>query len=216
MDVPLGHPNFGRLFPCECKLREMDERDSAELQRLSNLEGLSSQTFESFDRTVPGVLDAFNAARSYAKDPHGWLLLMGNYGCGKTHLAAAIANEAMRKKKMKVLFANTPDLLDHLRATYGPSSEVGYDKLFEAVRAVPLLIIDDLGTENATGWAREKLYQIINHRYNFQLPTVITTNHDLDDMDGRVRSRICDTRLCKHVLIDAADYRQRGIRRRRK
>lgn len=195
-------------------MREMDRHDSAELQRLSNLEGLATQTFEAFDRSVPGVREALSAARDYAKDPHGWLLLMGNFGCGKTHLAAAIANEAMQKKKMKVLFANAPDLLDHLRATYGPTSEVGYDKLFEAVRTVPLLIIDDLGTENATAWAREKLYQIINYRYNFQLPTVITTNHDLDDMDGRIRSRICDNRLCKHILIDAADYRQRGTRRR--
>ncbi len=54
-----------------------------------------------------------------------------------------------------------PDLLDHLRATFSPSSTVSLDRRFEEVRTTPLLILDDLGTQSATPWAREKLYQIV-------------------------------------------------------
>jgi DNA replication protein DnaC len=207
---PTGHPD---LVPCRCKLRELEESDYQELQRLSNLEAFADKTFESFDPTVPGVAEAYEAARSYAEHPEGWLLLTGNYGCGKTHLAAAIANEAVRHH-MKTLFTVVPDLLDYLRASYAPDSRVRFDERIEAVRTVFLLILDDLGTENATPWASEKLYQIINYRYNYRLPTVITTNRELSQIEPRIRSRIWDKELCRHVLIQAEDYRRWGSRRR--
>ena len=108
-----------------------------------------------------------------------------------------------------------PDLLDHLRATYHPTSPITYDERFEAIRTVPLLVLDDLGAESPTPWAQEKLFQIINHRYNEQLPTIITSNVDLDDMDRRIRSRLCDTQLCQHVYIEADDYRHRDVPVRR-
>jgi DNA replication protein DnaC len=103
-----------------------------------------------------------------------------------------------------------PDLLDYLRATFAPDSESSYDKRFHAVRTTELLILDDLGTENTTPWAREKLFQIVNSRYLERLPTVFTTNVDLDKLDGRIRSRLCDTQLSQLVYIDAEDYRLRG------
>ena len=71
-------------------------------------------------------------------------------------------------------------------------------------------MLDDLGTENATPWAREKLYQIINHRYIEQLPTVITSNIDLRKVDDRIMSRIMDHRLTQYIEIDAEDYRRPG------
>ncbi|MGC8873607.1 MAG: ATP-binding protein [Chloroflexia bacterium] len=207
---PTGSPD---LVPCRCKLRQLEETDYQELQRLSNLEAFADKTFETFDPTVPGVAEAYEAARAYAQRPEGWLLLTGNYGCGKTHLAAAIANEAVRNR-MKTLFTVVPDLLDYLRAAYAPDSRVRFDERIETVRTVFLLILDDLGTENATPWASEKLYQIINYRYNYRLPTVITTNRELGQIEPRIRSRIWDKELCRHVLIQAEDYRRWGSRRR--
>jgi DNA replication protein DnaC len=213
--VPFGHPHFGVLFPCVCKLREKEQRRIEELERISNLELLRDKTFDSFNSDVPGVRRAYIRAVEYAKRPQGWLVLWSsNYGVGKTHLAAAIANEALRRQ-INVLFAIVPDLLDHLRSTFGPSSEIEYDERFELIRTVPLLILDDLGTENTTPWAREKLFQIFNYRYNDALPTVITSNRKPEDIDPRIFSRMSDRALCEeHIMIDAADYRRFTIQQR--
>lgn len=212
--VPFGHPHFGVLFPCACKLLEKEERATEELHRLSNLEPFRDKTFENFNPDVVGVRRAYLRAVEYAKRPQGWLILFGNYGTGKTHLAAAIANEAIRRH-YRLLFAVVPDLLDHLRSTFGPSSEVAYDDRFEMIREVPLLVLDDLGTENTTPWAREKLFQIINHRYNYALPTVITSNRKPEDIEPRIFSRMCDRTLCEEIiLIEAGDYRRLSLQQR--
>ncbi len=217
LDVPVGHPSFGKLFPCRCRLAAMERRRAAQLRAMSNLEGLERYTFETF---VPGgfgldpfrqknLRDAYESARQFAQSPQGWLVLLGGYGCGKTHLAAAIANYRV-EQGYPALFVNVPDLLDHLRAAFSPTSEVGYDERFEMVRTAPLLILDDLGTENATPWAQEKLYQIFNYRYNTRLPTVITSNHRLEEIPPRLRSRMLDPDLCRIHTILAPDFRHGG------
>ena len=216
-NVRYGHPSFGRLFQCECLLAQVDERRVADLMRFSALDAFRDKTFENFDPKVPGVDRAYEHARRFARDPRGWLVLHGTYGCGKTHLAAAIANEAVRRGT-PALFTIVPDLLDHLRSAFSPNNDLEYDELFERVRSAQLLVLDDLGTESATPWAREKLYQIINYRYNYHQPTVITTNRRLSEIDDRIRSRMTDEAFCTVVELAAEDYRQKrpGERRRSK
>ena len=216
-DVPLGHPLFGRPVMCECLSAKREEREFEDLLTFSNLDPFQHQTFENFDQKVPGVDAAFQAARKFARDPDGWLVLHGAYGCGKTHLAAAIANECI-SRRFRTLFVVVPELLDHLRSTFAPSSEISYDELFERVRNVPLLVLDDLGTESSTPWAREKLYQILNHRYNLRLPTVVTINErEFDMVDERIKSRMTDRALSEQMAIKSSSYRekQRGQRRLR-
>lgn len=205
-EVPVGDPFFGRPIMCQCLMARREQQRGEELHRLSALDPFRDKTFENFDPKVPGAADAYEAARHFARDPAGWLVLRGSYGCGKTHLAAAIANHAVRSNAM-VLFEVVPDLLDHLRSTFAPSSPVQYDELVESVRTSHLLVLDDLGTESSTPWAQEKLYQIINYRYNYQFPTVITTNRRLEAIDERIQSRLGDQALCKVIEITASDYR---------
>jgi DNA replication protein DnaC len=103
-----------------------------------------------------------------------------------------------------------PDLLDHLRATFRPDSEASYDEQLEQVRSVALLVLDDLGTESPTPWAREKLYQLVNHRYNERLPTVFTNNVRPEQLDPRIVSRMHDATLGEPmVVMRAGDYRRR-------
>ena len=87
---------------------------------------------------------------------------------------------------------------------------VRYDDLFEQVKSVPLLILDDLGAESGTAWAQEKLHQIIVHRYNFRLPTIITTCLMMDQIEGaqpRLYSRLNDVHTVNWVPMGAKDYR---------
>ncbi|TET53246.1 MAG: AAA family ATPase, partial [Anaerolineales bacterium] len=143
----------------------------------------------------------------------GWLLITGTYGCGKTHLAAAIGNARVTEGQ-PALFVSVPDLLDYLRATFGPNSTSSFDKRFEEVRKTPFLILDDLGTESATPWAREKLYQLFDYRYNARLPTVITTAKWIEEVDPRLATRLADVSVCTPIPITAPDYQSGKVRRR--
>ena len=188
-----------------------------DLWQASNLAFLSHMTFENFHPEgfalrpdeERNLQKAYGRAREFAENPQGWLVLLGGYGCGKTHLAAAIANYCLGRGQ-PTIFIVVPDLLDHLRATYSPSSDVSYDQRFEAVLTCPLLILDDLGTQHTTPWAREKLYQIFNYRYNARLPTVITSNRPLEEIDPRLRSRMSDPDLCQIYKILTPDFRGSG------
>ena len=183
--------------------------------QLSSLDVHHHQTFDNFDlRTNQGLTNeqkknlknAKQKSQAFANAPQGWLVLLGDYGTGKTHLAAAIANQRAATGESP-MFVIVPDLLDHLRATFNPDSPVRYDRLFNQVKSIPLLILDDLGTQSATPWAREKLYQILNHRYNAQLPTVITTAQKIGELDPRIRSRMLDGRICDIFEIIAPAFR---------
>ena len=214
-DVEVGHPNFGKLFPCSCRLSEIEAAQKQRQREISSLGPLANRIFDNFQPEghasqpgrYPSLRLALTESHKYAEAPRGWLLLQGGYGCGKTHLAAAIANARLALGQ-PVIFVNAPDLLDYLRVTFSPGSDITYDEQSDRIRNIPLLVIDDLGAESPTQWAQEKLYQIFNHRYNAGLPTVITTNIELDRMDPRIRSRLIDMDLVRRIVIEAPDFRR--------
>ena len=211
----MGHPNFGKLEICVCRQRNVSEQVRERLFSLSHLDELKDLTFDSFkprgrkglgEMQSISIEQAFNQAQHYAKNLTGWLLLRGNYGCGKTHLAAAIANFVV-EMGVPTLFLTVPDLLDKLRFSYA-SEDTTFEDRFDEIRNAQLLVLDDFGTQNATEWAREKLFQILNYRYINKLPLVVTTNLGLNEIEARIRSRLADPELVSDVRINAPDFRR--------
>jgi DNA replication protein DnaC len=224
-DVPVDDPRFGQLVVCQCTQADIQARRQQILLERSRLRNLRHLTFDSWERKFVGGKSpasspdwAYDTALLYREnlslDDRPWLFLYGTVGTGKTRIAAAVGNYRIDRGEPAV-FMVVPELLDHLRAAYSPNSEIGYDDLFESLKNTPLLILDELGVETATPWAREKLYQLINHRYNLRLPTVITMNMDADPIDPRLWSRINDrhlTTVCEVVDKDHRTDRQQPQR----
>jgi DNA replication protein DnaC len=208
--VTLDHPDFGKAVACDCSVSESEDARLDRLQKYSSLGPLTRLTFanllEHGRSTNPRDRDLFRQlvadARAFAEEPEGWMVIHGSSGAGKTHVAAAIANRCIERGQ-PALFVVVPDLLDHLRAAYKPDSEMAYDALLEQVRTAPVLILDDLGTQSSTAWAQEKLFQILNHRYNAQLPTIVTTNLAIERLDERQRMRLTDPAISRVYYVEA-------------
>src|SRR5512136_851518 len=214
-DLPIDHPDFGKLQICSCRQGQVAQQIHQRLFSISNLDNLQHLTFENFQPRgrvglgpwqADSMERAYNQAQQFAQNLEGWLLLQGGYGCGKTHLAAAIGNFAV-SMGVPTLFLTVPDLLDALRFAYD-DPEATFEQRFDEIREAPFLVMDDFGTQNATGWAREKLFQILNYRYINRLPLVVTTNLLLEEIEERIRSRLDDPELVTRVHIRTPDFRQ--------
>jgi DNA replication protein DnaC len=149
---------------------------------------------------ITGGQRALDACRALIEKPAG-LILSGPTGVGKTHLYAGLVvarAEAWlaRYPNLKVdlpdgrvslrpdfsdRFANVADLLDRINVWYRGDAE---DPLPELVRA-DLLILDDLGREKSTERSAERLYVLVNRRYERCLPTCVATNYTVDELTQR-------------------------------
>ncbi len=207
--LPTGKPDYSRVITCRCSLRELGEERRNRLQKYSNLGALSGLHFENLTptgrsgdpRSQERFRQAYDAAQKFAADPQDWLVLCGPSGSGKTHLAAAIVNQRVAQG-YPAFYVTAPDLLDHLRAAFSPGSDMPYDEFFEQVRNAPLLVLDDLGVQASTTWAREKLDQLLNHRFNARLPTVIIPIIALDALEERIMVRLADTELSRIIILE--------------
>src|SRR5689334_22340315 len=110
-DVQPGHALFGKALPCACTLARRKALRADALQQESGLLGMNrfeKATFENFNQELPGVSAAYFSAIEFAAHPLGWLALVGPCGCGKTHLATAIARKRLEAGDV-VLIETTPD-----------------------------------------------------------------------------------------------------------
>jgi DNA replication protein DnaC len=215
MNVPFTDPRFGKAIKCECRLAKDKEKQQQDLLFASGILDMArfkNASFEGFNAELPGVKFAYMQCLQFAQEPQGWLVLVGVYGCGKTHLAAAIAKQCIASG-LTVLIQTVPDLLDYLRSSFSPATGQSYTSRFEAMRNADLLVLDDYGAQNDTDWTTEKIFQLLNYRYNMGLPTVITSNNvTLAGIDPRIYSRLHDTSLvCLITMDNAGDYRMRNV-----
>jgi DNA replication protein DnaC len=188
-------------------------RKQRETDRLLGESGLgkrfAARRFETFNVT-PATKQAYEACVSFCdtftEDSKG-IRLVGSYGCGKTHLTAAIIHR-LAEQGIGGVFVVVPELLRAIRKGYNSTDESA-DKLVSLTEDAPLLALDDLGAEKPSEWVREQLYVIINRRYENMLPTIITTNCSTQELVDRIGQRTV-SRLIEMTTpykINAKDYR---------
>lgn len=105
------------------------------------------------------------------------LLFYGDVGSGKTYLACSIANELIEREQVKVKIMNLSQVINQIQKS---AFKVDSNEIISNLSNIPLLILDDLGIERDTSYAREQVYNIINSRYLKGRPTIFTTNLSLE------------------------------------
>ena len=231
---------------CECVVakekRECEERQARGMKnyRMSRLYGIGlltrhrGMTFEAFAprKEQQAAYDACKAySDMFSKAIQTGLMLAGQAGCGKTHLAVAIAIEIAKRKPLPnwdktsferyaddkpenfadhcgIQFIPTAELLNRIKKTYDNHEDT--DEIIDKYKKTQLLILDDLGAERETDWALEQLYEIIDYRYNELLPLIVTTNLTASELTAALGDRTSDRlrSMCKLLSITAPSQRK--------
>ncbi len=213
--------------PCTPECEKKNERREWELMRrdarvtaLRERSGLSKRmkgyTIANFRPTISNAaglarvkVDGYLENWEENREAGRGLYFCGGVGTGKTHLAVAVMNELIRRKRIPSLFVTVPELLDNLRETYNKPGR-NLDEWMDAVQNADFLVLDDLGSERPTEWVRERIFVIVNYRYREALPTLFTSNigpKDLAEQLGeRTASRIIA--MCEWIQLEGEDYRE--------
>ena len=205
--------------PCRCR----NEGWRLALTTAANLPRLYEGCTLSSYMPEPGnfsQLRAFNQAyrlvETYPGDGRG-LLLLGDFGVGKTHLAVAILR-GLLEKSVKCLFYDFGALLKAIQSSYNSTTQMTELEILSPVFDSEVLVLDELGASKPTEWVLDTMLQIIRTRYNEKRMTIFTSNYTDERIDPRsetleerigVRLRSRLYQMCQTIVINGEDYRKR-------
>lgn len=191
--------NTGKVlyFRTECDCQKKDKELHERVNRIRENCGISERYKNvTFETSKKDVLTDFEVKMKrckgyceHAKEAleNGWgIYIYGSKGTGKTHLAACIANSLM-DQGYELLFTNFFEITKEIKATYNRSSSDSEIDLINRVTSIDFLVIDDIGTESMKKngedtWIQEKIYDVLNNRYNAKKPTIFTSNNSLAEL----------------------------------
>ncbi len=157
----------------------------------------SECSVKGFEATVPDQGKAKRAVQWYCENLHAnvdegrCLMLIGNVGTGKTHLACAIVNHAVRLG-IECRYVTVATICRGVRSTYAKQSEQGESEVIADWADVPLLVVDEVGVQNGGDFERRIMFEIIDHRYANSLPTIVAGNVEMDEAIQYLGERVVD------------------------
>mgnify|MGYP000846485837 FL=1 len=221
---PIPMLNKPMIFKMACKCdrdraeREKEREKQMEIERLKRSCFHSiiqwAYTFENYQgEESQSLIIAKNFVKDYEqmKKENIGLLFYGSVGSGKTYLACSIANALIEQYQISVKIRNFAQIINELQ-----KSSFDFDKnsYIESLVNTSVLVLDDLGIERDTSYAKEQVYNIVNNRYLKQKPTIFTTNLPYDTIQNcndsveyqRIYSRIIE--MCIPVMVVGDDFRK--------
>ncbi|HGI3069403.1 TPA: ATP-binding protein [Streptococcus agalactiae] len=221
--LDLGFTKFIPRIKCECEIKR--DKENTEREILTRISSLKRNCFSSpnqhqytFERFLNEKGQAYKVAYNYAKnfeqmkEDNVGLLFYGDVGSGKTYLACSIANELIEREQVKVKIMNLSQVINQIQKS---AFKLDSNEIISNLSNIPLLILDDLGIERDTSYAREQVYNIINSRYLKSRPTIFTTNLSLEIIQNpnidleyqRIYSRILEMTI--PVKVTGEDFRRK-------
>lgn len=216
-----GGIDYSRVVPCKCQKDVFELRKTAWLLQYCELPyGSEHYTFETYEVKNESNKMAYETCLALAENRAGakrFITLAGGSDLGKTHLAIAICRKWL-DKKLPARYGLVPLLLNELKDGFAKEGEESYRGRFDRLCKVPLLILDDLGTEKTTSWALEQLQILVDYRYMNGLPLVVTTNRPLASITGdfdeehklasaRIASRLQRESWCQVIVLSGKEHR---------
>src|SRR5579862_2143647 len=214
---PVDAQGVRRVVRCDCWREQIGQHRLADANLPKRYLHCTLANFAAYNESLEqAVAKARRVAESFPVESRG-LLLEGQPGVGKTHLAVAVLKQVIKTSGARGLFYDTRDLLRVIRSTYDPSIRTTELEILRPVMTADLLVLDDLGAEKTSEWVEETMNLIVNTRYNERRLTIFTSNYqDIPDdtepnsllfrIGHRMRSRLHE--MCEFVVLDGADYRE--------
>jgi DNA replication protein DnaC len=210
--------------PCKC----MEQRRMERLFKTSKITpAFRSKNFGNFknDGLPVTVRRMFESAKDYVKrfkdlGENNWLVLLGEPGCGKTHLSMAVANNLL-SKGMGILYFQYVEGMSEMKAILRKSSDIDKDSVLDerlnAMKKVEVLVWDDLfkGRDIPTDFELERTFEVLNYRYLNLLPTIISSERNEEELyriDKGIARRIIERGKGHMAIIEGieANYSLRG------
>lgn len=158
----------------------------------------ADRSFANFQAETPGQKSAQTICAEYAEQfpSHAQrgrsLMLLGNVGTGKTHLATAIGNHVIREFGLTALYVTAGSVIRHVKASFDKDTSHNEVQAYQLFAAPDLLILDEVGVQNATEFERAVMFELVNSRYEAMKPMIVISNRSREDLPTYMGDRVVD------------------------